>query len=313
MNSTEKMEMHVEEEKDGSAIAELPEHIESPNREDDHDDNDSGNDDVGNDPEREAIRSARREERNLKKRLQKAKMSESNHLINALKRQNEQMAERLANLEKRSAGADIARVDKAIEDAQARLYYAKQKIKQATEIADGAALADAQEEWYEARNQAEALVNLKKKVSSAPEPSSIPKPVDPRLTKNANDWMARNSWYDPKNDDVDSQIVLKIDESLVKDGWDPLDPEYWEELDNRLTKYLPHRYNQNDDRSNMNRRPRSVVTSSGRESVNSARGNDYYVSPERVKAIKDAGKWDNIKERRKMIEKYVEYDRNNRS
>jgi len=76
MNSTEKMEMHVEEEKDGSAIAELPEHIESPNREDDHDDNDSGNDDVGNDPEREAIRSARREERNLKKRLQKAKMSE---------------------------------------------------------------------------------------------------------------------------------------------------------------------------------------------------------------------------------------------
>jgi hypothetical protein len=56
-----------------------------------------------------------------------------------------------------------------------------------------------------------------------------------------------------------------------------------------------------------------VVTSSGRESVNSTRGNDYYVSPERVKAIKDAGKWDNIKERRKMIEKYVEYDRNNRS
>lgn len=313
MNSTEKMEMHIEEEKDGSAIAELPEHIESPDQENDHDDNDSGNDSIGNDPEREAIRSARREERNLKKRLQKAKMSESNHLINALKRQNEQMAERLANLEKRSTGADIARVDKAIEDAQARLYYAKQKIKQATEVADGAALADAQEEWYEARNQAEALVNLKRKVASTPEPSSIPKPVDPRLTKNANDWMSRNTWYDPKNDDVDSQIVLKIDESLVKEGWDPLDPDYWDELDNRLTKYLPHRYNQNDDRSNMNRRPRSVVTSSGRESVNSARGNDYYVSPERVKAIKDAGKWDNVKERRKMIEKYAEYDRKNRS
>jgi hypothetical protein len=309
MNSTEKLEMQVDEESDGSATVSLPEHMESP---DDMEDTRGSNDNSGSDPDREAIRAARREERNLKKRFQKAKISESSHLINSLKRQNEQMAERLASLEKRSAGADVARVDKAIEEAEMRLQYAKNQIKQATEVADGSALANAQEIWYEARNQIEALNNLKKKVVSAPDPSSIPKAPDPRLKKNAEDWMARNNWYDPNGGDTDSQIAIKVDESMLKDGWDPTDPDYWEELDNRLTRYLPHHYNGGDGRSS-NRRPRSMVTSSGRESSRVAGGNEFRLSPERVRAIKEAGRWENPAEREKMIRKYAEYDRMNRN
>jgi ABC-type Fe3+-hydroxamate transport system substrate-binding protein len=95
MNSTEKLEMQVDEESDGSATVSLPEHMESP---DDMDDNRGSNDAAGSDPDREAIRAARREERNLKKRFHKAKINESSHLINSLKRQNEHMAERLAAL-----------------------------------------------------------------------------------------------------------------------------------------------------------------------------------------------------------------------
>jgi len=304
MNSTEKIEM--QEESDGGAIVSLPDSIESP----DNDDGGyfDGSEGGGTDPEREAIRAARRDERNLKKRLQKAKISESGQLINSLKRQNEAMAERLVALERRSAGADVARVDKAIEDSQLRLQYAKQRIKEATEVADGAALANAQEDWYEARNQAEALVNLKKKIVSAPTQNE----ADPRLKKNAEEWMSRNSWYDAQNGDVDSQIAVKLDQAMLKEGWDPNEPEFWDELDNRLQKYMPHRYNGSDSRSS-NRRPRSVVTSSGRESTRVAGGNEFYLSPDRVRAIKEAGRWNNIKERNKMIHNYAEYDRSNRS
>jgi hypothetical protein len=304
MNSTEKIEM--QEESDGGAIVSLPDNIESP----DNDDGGyfDGSEGGGTDPEREAIRAARRDERNLKKRLQKARMSESGQLINSLKRQNEAMAERLVALERRSAGADVARVDKAIEDSQLRLQYAKQRIKEATEVADGAALANAQEDWYEARNQAEALVNLKKKIVSTPTQNE----ADPRLKKNAEEWMSRNSWYDAQNGDVDSQIAVKLDQAMLKEGWDPNEPEFWDELDNRLQKYMPHRYNGSDSRSS-NRRPRSVVTSSGRESTRVAGGNEFYLSPDRVRAIKEAGRWNNIKERNKMIHNYAEYDRSNRS
>ena len=330
MNQVEKMEMQVAEEQDGSAVVqmppgEMPENeevdtkrvsVDDQSDDDDHDDGgDDGTPDV--DPEREAIRQARREERQLKKKLQKAKASESNHLIQALKRQNEQMAERLAVLEKRTAGSDLARLDKAIEDGHLRLQYAKMKIKEAAEMADGASLAEANEAWYEARRQVEALEALKKKAveTDGSAKHSVPKAPDPLLKQQASRWMDRNKWYDPNGGDMDSQVATKIDEKLVAEGWDPTTPDYWDELDRRLTKYLPHRYNSDNDEfesRSSNRRPRTVVTGSGREQSPSAKPGEFRLSPERVRAIKEAGKWDNIAERNRMIKKYAEYDRANK-
>jgi hypothetical protein len=277
----------------------------------DSDDGSDGSSDV--DPERQAIRAARREERQLKKQLTKAKISESQHLINQLKRQNESMAERLAVLEKRTAGSDMARLDKAIEDSHLKLQFAKMEIKKATELADGEALANAQEQWYEARRQAEALEALKKKAVAGADGSSVPKAPDPRLKRLASDWMSRNDWYDPNGKDLDSRVTIKVDEALTEEGYDPTTEDYWDELDRRLTKYLPHRYNSsNDERSSSStRRPRSVVTGSGRESSSSAGGSEFRLSPERVRAIKESGRWDNMEERKKMIRKYMEYDRQN--
>lgn len=329
MNTTDKLELQMSEGADGSATVLLPpgeapdmggdvgsdSQRSSADSDDDHDDDHGGSADntPDPDPQREAIRLARREERNLKKKLQKARAAESNHLITTLQRQNEQMTERLAVLEKRTAGADVARLDKAIEDGHVRLQYAKMKIKEATEMADGTGLADAQEAWYEARRQVESLEALKKRAVASPSTPAVPKAPDPRLKRLAGDWMARNDWYDPNGKDTDSRVAVKIDESLVEEGWDPNTPDYWVELDNRLTKYLPHRYNGgNDDQSSaQNRRPRQVVTGSGRESQSSLRPNEFRLSPERVRAIKDAGRWDNMTERNKMIKKYAEYDRLN--
>ena len=69
MNATDKLEMQVSEENDGSAVAILPSGIENPqadteNDADDGDDEESGSDVVDSisidDPEREAIREAKR-------------------------------------------------------------------------------------------------------------------------------------------------------------------------------------------------------------------------------------------------------------
>lgn len=303
----------VQETKDGSVVIKDPTgNIGEPPREDDEDDHDDPPAEEATDPEREAIRAARREERQLKKQFKKVKAEEDNRLINTLRRQNEQMAERLAVLEKRTAGSDLARLDKAIEDGNLRLQYAKLKIKEATEMADGTALAEANEAWYESRRQVEALEALKKKAVDANQTAkhSVPKAPDPLLKRHATQWMERNSWYDPNGRDMDSQVTTKIDENLVSEGWDPTTGEYWEELDRRLTKYLPHRYNSGDEESSS-RRPRSVVTGSGREQVSHTRPGEFRLSPERVRAIKEAGKWDNIAERNRLIKKYAEYDRNN--
>jgi len=184
------------------------------------------------------------------------------------------------------------------------------KISEAASASDGHAMAEAQEMMYESRRQMEALTNFKK---AAVEPrqnqGNVP---DPRLQRLASNWMEKNDWYDPNARDTDSKIAKQIDETLVSEGWDPTSPDYWNELDNRLHKYLPHKYNDSTDVRSSTKRPRSVVTSSGRESVNgSTNRNTFVLKPEQVRAMKDAGFWDDPDKRSKMIKRYAQEARNN--
>lgn len=321
MNQTEKMEMQIAENQDGSAVVQLPpgaepQELAASPVEDDQDDEQeesSASAAVDADPEREAIRQARREERQLKKQLHKEKTRESRHLINALRKQNMEMAERLAQLERRTSGAEIARVDKAIDDAAVRVEFAKMKMSEALSSQNGAEHAKAQEAWFEARRQLEALQSLKQTVAKqAQQPrQNIP---DPTVQKMAADWMERNPWYDPQGKNVESAIAQKIDKQLHDDGYDPTSEEYWEELDARIKKYVPASQTQvyNDSNGRSERR-RSTMTSSGRDSMATAKPGEFILSSARVNAIKEAGWWDNPQLRQKAIDKYREWDRQNKA
>jgi len=304
----------VTEEADGSAVIDLPDSIESP---DDQDDDrmaaggsaDQADDDVVPEDETEYQR-ARREKRRAKRDLAKKTGVEKDMKLQLLERKNQELMERLSVVERKTHSADLARIDKAIEDQELRLQYAKMKISEAASASDGHAMAEAQEMMYEARRQMEALTNVKK---AAVEPRKAQGNVpDPRLQRLASNWMEKNDWYDPSGRDTDSKIAKQIDETLVAEGWNPTSPDYWEELDNRLHKYLPHKYNDTTDVRSSTKRPRSVVTSSGRESVNgSTNRNTFVLKPEQVRAMKDAGFWDDPEKRSKMIKRYAQEARNN--
>ena len=315
MNPTEKMEMQVAEEQDGSAIAQMPEG-EAPVEEvlelaeGGEADKPEANDGLDNDPDREAIRAARREERRLKKSIHREKAKESNHLINALKKQNQDLADRLAHLEKRTSGAELARVDKAIDDTAVQVEYAKMKMREAVSSQDGDAVVRAQELMYESQRKLESLKSIKDQAArqmSQPQKQAINVP-DPMVQRNAAEWMERNPWYDPQGKDLDSEIAQRLDKKLTEEGYDPSSEDYWEELDNRVSKYLPHRSESPEPRQ----RRKSVVGSSGRESSPSGRANEFRVSPERVEALREAGMWDNPELRAKAIKKYAAWDRENK-
>lgn len=316
MNPTDKMEMQVAEEQDGSAVVHL-EDGEAPQAEEKLElaeggdvENNEADDGLDSDPDREQIRAARREERRLKKQIHREKAKESNHLINALKTQNQQLAERLAHLEKRTSGAELARVDKAIDDTEVQIEYAKMKMREAVANQDGDAVVKAQELMYEAQRKVESLKNIKEQATR--QMSQPPKPTmnmpDPAVTHNAKLWMERNSWYDPQAKDMDSEIAQRLDKKLTEEGYDPSTPEYWEELDDRVAKYLPHRAEVAPQRP----APRPKMTSSGRESAASSGTNAFRLSPDRVAAIKEMGAWDNPELRAKMIKSYAKYDRENK-
>ena len=326
MNPTDKADLQVAEEQDGSALVTLP-HDEAgaqpPQAKADGgavEDDEAGDDAAASagetEDEREAIRAARREERRLKKQIHRTKERESNHLISTLRKQNMELAERLGKLETRTSGAEMARIDKVIDDTGVSVEYAKMKIKEAMSAQDGDAMVKAQTLLYESQRRLESLTNMREQAARqmATPKQNIQVP-DQTVQAMASDWMKRNTWYDPQARDTDSKITKTIDNALAEEGYDAGTQEYWDELDSRIGKYMPHRSSESgaDDSGSGHRPPpsrdRPQVTGSGRAAPAGARGNEFRLSPERVKALKDAGSWDDVAKRNKMIRKFAEYDR----
>jgi len=312
-------DIKISESADGSAVVNLPDDIPSPDEQEAPEEqqassnNDSGDENLDDsDDDTDAIREAKRQKRRSRKEYHKQVQLEKDTRLQMLQRQNQELMERLSVVERKTQGSEMARLDKAIEDQESRILFAKQKIKEATETGNGDLLASAQEMWFDARRNAETLANLKKR-AVAPAPKQAIQAPDPMVQRLASNWMSDNSWYDPSGRDPDSKIALTVDQQMAEDGWSPDSVEYWEELDNRLQKYLPHRYN--GDSGEEVRRPikrRSVVTSTGRESLPSGK-NTFTLTPDQVKAMKDAGFWDDPEKRSSMIKRYAQEARQQRS
>jgi hypothetical protein len=310
--TTEKLDINVKEEVDGSAVVDLPEDL-VPEEEQQEQKAEGGAvpDDGGEDhpDDTQAIRDARRAKRRYKKEIAKATSSEKEAQLSLLRRQNEALMERLAVVEHKTHSADLARIDKAIEDQELRLQYAKMKMSEAMQVSDGDAFNKAQEMWDETRTAIRDLKGFKDAQVRPQQTNNIP---DPKVQRHASDWMERNSWYNPNGGDTDSRIAKVIDEDLVKEGWNPADSEYWEELDNRLSKRMNPRYNDDMDVRPSVKRPRSVQTGTGRETVNgSSNRTQITLRPEQVRAMKDAGFWDDPQKRARMIKRYAQEARNN--
>lgn len=323
----DKDDLNVKEQVDGTVVVDLPkdmledEDVPQSTHEEDSDEADEAARDAelatgGEvDPEKEAIRAQRRDKRKAKKEYHKQVQVEKDLRLNHLSRVNQELTERIANLEKKSHGTDIARLESAIEDNRTRMAFAKQKIAEATENQNGELLASAQEMWYDARRNAETLESARRKMASPSNQGNIPK-VDPIVQRNVNSWQTQNNWYDPaNNNDPETRLVWSVDQKLTEEGWDARSPEYFEELDRRLQKYLPHYYNgDTEERQSTQRRPKSHVTGSGRENAVSSGGGgqQFQLTREQVSAMKEAGMWDDPIKRQKMIKRYISDARQNK-
>ena len=319
----------IKEQTDGSFLAkvDLPEEIEDENVEVEVEDKDEDSEETEAEAEdnaetedededeseenREKIREARREERKLKKELARQRDLSAKHKIQALERRNSELSERLAKVENTAASYQFAQLDKSIEDEATRVEYAKMKMMQAAQAGDVAGQVEYLEQLTDAKDRLKQAQHYKKQqVDEAKAPKqNVPNPVANEVQKNATTWSKRNSWFDPQARDTDSRIAKVIDQELAADGWDPADPEYWEELDSRLQSRLPHRYVAKDKaikRSGPTASSRVANTSGG------TKPGTITLSRERVQAIRDAGAWDDVEKRNKMIRAYASYDRANK-
>jgi hypothetical protein len=316
----------VKEREDGSALVGLEEHpddlleveedkkiesSEDSDEEDQQDDQENDQQDEEDEDEREKIREARREERRLKKELAKQREASSKHKISALEKRNEELARRLAAVENTASSYQFAQIDKAVEDEATRVEYAKMKMLQAAQSGDAVAQMDYLEQLTEAKQRLQQVQHYKKQqleAAKAPK-QNVPNEMAAEVQRNAERWLKKNSWFDTQARDTDSRIAKVIDQELAADGWDPSDSEYWEELDSRLSARLPHRYT---SKGGNTKRSAGPTASSRVANTSSAKPGTITLSRERVNAIKDAGAWDDVEKRNKMIRAYATYDRANK-
>lgn len=271
------------------------------------------------DEEDEAAEPGSDEERRAKKRQEKKERREraraareaDQRLIQSLTTQLQEQNRRLAGLEKNTHQSTLAGVDAAITKEEQNFHLAAQKMADAVKKGDDKAFAaaltardESRDRWLQLRNNRTRLEGLERQAGRP----SMPKQV---VLDHARKFAEENKWYDVQGRNEDSQIVLTIDQTLTNAGFSPETPQYWQELRNRVKKYLPHRFQgqagkNSDGKPRVKGKPGSF--GSGMRSGSPGKGG-VVLSKARQDAIAALGIEKGTPEWDEMVKTYQQYDK----
>ena len=285
--------------------------------EDDHEEQDESDErvasqDDGNDAEREAIRERRRLEKQERKERRDKAITRDKLELDFLRKRNDDLERRLTAQEQRAVQYDMNSLDAQIAKATQEAEMAERVIAKAVENGNGADVAQALRYRDASIAKIQQLQLTKQQAQAKP----VQQAPDNLAMHYAREFIKENPWYDAQGRDEDSAIVLAIDSSLAKDGFDPQSEEYWDELRHRAARRLPERFAEGGrvETKKVERTPRGgPAVGSGREHAPASTRKEIYISPERKAALVEAGVWDDPVLRMKYVKRYAEYDKNNRA
>ena len=294
-------------------------------QEDDDDDRQEDSRLSDDNEEREDIRRKRREEKVDRAARRKQAIERDKTELNFLRQRNESLEKRMFQVEKTTVANTISGIDARIADTVSEVRAAERIMAHAIEAGNGEDAAKALRIRDEAMKKVQQLQIHKHQHNEAAQniqqqaqqvQNQAPGP-DPDIAGFAQDWVSKNSWYDPNGKDEASKIVLAIDQSLVESGYNPKTEAYWRELDKRVAKRLPEakgsgNYDDSQDEDRRGQRRGPPVGSSRDQAPQSSR-REVYISPERKQAMTDAGVWEDPVLRQRYLKQYAKWDRENNS
>jgi hypothetical protein len=241
-------------------------------------------------------RDRRRKRRDMQRRAKEA----AERKIMLLERQNAEMMQRLSAVEGFTQNTSAQTLDTRIAQAQREIQQAEMIIAKATEAGNGEDVVAAMRIRDQAMSTAQQLVQTKQQFETQRQQAQQPK-VDPNVVNYAKQWMEANPWYDPTGRDRDSALTKAIDNELAGEGFDPASRDYWEELTARVA----------DAFGEGEKKPkrRAPPTGRTREHAPTSTKKEIYVTPERKAAMVEAGVWDDVAKRNRILKAYQEQDR----
>ena len=206
--------------------------------------------------------------------------------IQQVQAQNEDMKRRLSNLDQGYMSEYEGRISS--QEAQA-----KRALAEAYEAGDYDRVADAQQAISQIAIEKERLRVQKSRSQAAAaqqqQPQQQPLPQqqrqqqapqrDPKLEA----WLGKNDWFE--KDKVMRSAARAIHETLVaEEGYDPTSDEYYAEIDKRMRREMPHKFQ--GDKKNV----QSVTPAgSGNRSLKSGRKKQVELNPGQVRLAERLG------------------------
>lgn len=259
--------------------------------------------------DREAIRESRRKERREKRERQKAARDASKATIDLLSRQLQETAARLAAIEGQSRQRQAQELDARLNNAARKFQEASAVLETAVSQNNGTAFVQAMQVKEQAEREYHQARELKQRLTTAPA-ASAPEPESDAIVQGfAQEFLERHSWIDLEGSDEASMIAQSIDQALVREGSDPADENHWVELERRLKRRIPEKFQAQETAKPA--RASGPPIGSGREHAPASTRKEVYVTPERRKHMEAAGYWDDPVKRKAMLKRYAEYDKAN--
>jgi len=195
-----------------------------------------------------------------------------------VQQQNEEMKKRLSDLDRgyiNEYGNRVESQELAVKKVMKDAYDAGDMDKVAEAQATMSQLAIDKERLRIQKARSERQSAQQEQVAQQPQQvPQQPRQLDQKLTS----WMGKNPWFGEENDLVMTRGAQAIHEQIVaREGFDPNTDEYYQEIDRRMRKEFPHKFQ--EQRQNA-----QAVTpaSSGRSATKSGRKKTVELTPGQV-------------------------------
>ena len=144
-------------------------------------------------------------------------------------------SEKARMLEERLARIEASMAEKEEQEEETQYKSVAQQLKEAIESGETEKQVELMEAMSDLRNR-----KVSKIQKPQPQQASETQPRQQEVPELAKNWIAKhNHWWNKPGYSVQTSVAFGIDKDLTEEGYDINDPEYYEEMDKRISKYFP--------------------------------------------------------------------------
>ena len=198
--------------------------------------------------------------------------------IQQLMSQNEEMKRGMLSREKQFADSQKVSTELSEHQLTDKIELARSNYKEAYEDGDSGKVLAAQEALNQSQldlqnlsQRKNALSNYERAIAQKAEQQQYQQQVSQAPDPKAQSWAAENDWFG--KDSVRTAAALAVDAELKQKGFDTSDDNFYTEIDKRLQKEFPHKYEDVQDNvsSRVTKQPAQVVAGASRNPAGSSK------------------------------------------